>query len=75
MEGLILKYRITKADGTPVNPKAKYFVLRYDANMKDKEFLKASCKALQNFCIDIVNQNPILGKELWCDIADETFKQ
>lgn len=74
MEGLLPKYRITKADGTPVNPKAKYFVLRYDRNMKDKKFLTASRVALSKFCSLMIPINPILSKELYNDIADEVIK-
>lgn len=32
---LIQKYIVTKADGEPVDPGAKYFVLRYDADSRD----------------------------------------
>ena len=74
MEGLLPKYRITKADGTPVNPKAKYFILRYDDDMKDKEFLRASRKALFKFCFLMIPINPILSKELYDDIVNEVIK-
>lgn len=34
MEGLTSKFIITKASGQPVDPRGKYFVLRYDNHQK-----------------------------------------
>ena len=34
-QGLYGKFIISKADGSPIDPKAKYIVLRYDADSKD----------------------------------------
>lgn len=35
MKGLFGKYIIQKANGEPIDPEAKYFVLRYDKASKD----------------------------------------
>ena len=74
MEGLLPKYRITKTDGTPVNPKAKYFVLRYDGNMKDKEFLRASRRGLIEFCNQMMPINEVLSQELRSEVTKEMLK-
>lgn len=34
-QGLFGKYVIAKADGTPVDPKARYFIMRFDLNSGD----------------------------------------
>ena len=75
MEGLIPKYRIEKTDGSSINPKAKYFVLRYDANMKDKEFLKASQKALGKFILEIRESNHLLSVDLNNDLQREMLNE
>ena len=74
-KGLIKKYIISKADGTPVDPKAKYFVLRYDRHMQDRVFLRASRKALSKFISEIVFLLPELSKELWDDVANEILDE
>lgn len=74
MEGLLLKYQIKKIDGTPVNPKAKYFVLRYDENMEDKKFLHASRKALLEFCDQMMLVNRKLSGELRSALIKEMIK-
>ena len=74
-EGLKNKYIISKADGTPVDPKAKYFVLRYDQHMKNKGFLKASRLALSTFCRHIMPLFPLLSKELWEAFTNEVIEE
>lgn len=74
-EGLKSKYIISKADGTPIDPKAKYFVLRYDQHMKDKGFLKASRLALARFCREIVLTFPALSQELWESFTGEVLEE
>jgi len=41
MPSLFDKYKIEKTNGKPVDPKAKYFVLRYDKKSKDPAAVKA----------------------------------
>jgi hypothetical protein len=40
-DGLYRKYAITKANGSPCDPNAKYFVLRLDWNGSDKDHIEA----------------------------------
>jgi hypothetical protein len=46
-----MKYIIAKADGTPVDPEAKYFVLRLDK--KDRPDNRACRAALQMYCQEV----------------------
>jgi hypothetical protein len=48
-EGLYRKYNITKADGSPCNPKAKYFVLRLDWNGSDKDHVEVCRMAARTY--------------------------
>jgi len=40
MKGLYNKYIISKADGTPIDPNADYFVLRLDTDSCAREAMK-----------------------------------
>jgi hypothetical protein len=62
---LINKYKIEKTDGTPVDPDALYFVLRYDFKTKDN-FARA---ALRKYAIDTSNM------ELWEALRAESNKE
>ena len=62
MEGLYNKYVIKKVDGTPMDEKADYFVLRLD---KDKE----ARKALLIYAIFIQEQNPKLYDDILFKLA------
>jgi hypothetical protein len=64
MEGLKQKYIIEKTSGKPLNPNAKYFVLRYDDEQKDKEFERASKTALAVFAACIEDTIPELAHDL-----------
>lgn len=65
MKGLFNKYHITKADGTPSDPEAEYFILRLDSNQKNKEHLKASLKAIEAYAESIKEVDPELAKDLY----------
>lgn len=58
-EGLFGKYIIRKADGTDIDPNAKYFVLRYDA--LGGSHSQAARLALMRYCT-------LLGP---CKLTDE----
>lgn len=48
---LYSKYKVEKTDGTPIDPSAKYFVLRYDFKSKDhnaRKVLKEYAYLTQN---------------------------
>ena len=74
-KGLINKYNIEHTDGSPVNPNAKYFVLRYDGEMSDKVFLRANRLAISKFVKEISSHNLNLSQELWDDLANEIMKE
>ncbi len=63
-EGLKSKYLIQKTSGKPINPNAKYFVLRYDEEQKDENFLRASRKALSVFADEIEDTVPELAIDI-----------
>ncbi len=55
--GLYRKYRISKADGTPVDPNAEYFVLRLDKDV-------AARAAALTYAKEIRNQKPKLAADI-----------
>ena len=47
--GLYQKYTITKTDGTPIAPHAKYFVLRYDGyRLEERDVLFEYAEEMNN---------------------------
>lgn len=62
--GLLKKYNIQKADGSPVDPRAEYFVLRLDKGQKDKAHYLACRAAIREYAILINAVNPELSKAL-----------
>ena len=63
--GIYGKYRVTKADGAPVDPKAQYFVLRLDTD-------SAARAAARMYAQTIRRNNPTLASDLirMCDEYD-----
>jgi hypothetical protein len=68
MEGLINKYNITKADGSEVDPNARYFILRYDPNQKDNIHGDACRKALRVYAEEIAEYMPRLSFDLLSEL-------
>ena len=66
--GLINKYKITKADGSDVDPNATYFVLRYDLNQKDNIHGEACRKALRIYAEEIADHLPRLSFDLLSEL-------
>lgn len=62
-QGLHRKYLIHKADGSPVDPKAEYFLLRLDEHA-DPKFREASRKAVLCFAAEIEECLPELASDL-----------
>lgn len=56
-QGLYKKYNVTKADGTPTDPAADYFVLRLDTD-------PASRRAMLVYLVDVADENPVLAQDL-----------
>lgn len=69
-EGLFGKYIIRKADGTNINPNAKYFVLRYDA--MGGAHAQAARLALMRYCTLISGST--LADELTASIQKEQYQ-
>lgn len=63
-KGLYQKYVISKTDGTPVDEKAKYFVLRYDPYGDDPIHIEACRKALGVYAMEIKDHIPSLAMDL-----------
>lgn len=63
MKGLYKKYNVTKADGSEIEPKARYFVLRYDTD-------PAARQALMVYAELVGKENPVLMQELAQSIAE-----
>jgi len=73
MEGLITKYNISKVDGSKLDPRAKYLVLRYDRCAKDSEFLEACQDALISLCVKLakIDKFELLAEDLFNAIENE----
>jgi len=56
-KGLYGKYKIEKTDGTPIDPKAQYFVLRLDTDPYAR-------RAIRKYAVYMDEVNPQLGREL-----------
>lgn len=63
-KGLYGKYIISKSDGSEVDPKAQYFVLRLDENQKDENHLRACRKAIKIYAKEIERTLPFLAQDL-----------
>jgi len=62
-EGLYKKYLIEKADGTPVDASAQYFVLRIDADVHAR-------RALRTYAESVKGGNVRLARELRAWLID-----
>ena len=60
-----------KADGSPIDPEAKYIILRYD---KDDEWGRAARGALRRFARSIGAEMPELYESLIKEMDEITFK-
>lgn len=49
-DGLHGRYKITKVDGTPVDPEAIYFILRIDGEGDDPIHIAACNNAINEYC-------------------------
>ena len=69
--GLFRKYLVAKADGSELEPEAKYFVIRYDAAAKHGSQGRA---ALKLYSAGIKFSMPDLAEELLEDLGAEAKK-
>lgn len=66
--GLEFRYYIEKTSREPIDPEAKYFVLRYDNKGSDSIHLKACRKALTTYAEEIKEHLPQLAIDLFKEI-------
>jgi hypothetical protein len=57
MRGLFQKYRVEKADGSPIDDDADYFVLRLDTDSRARH-------AARTYARDIESVNPQLARDI-----------
>lgn len=63
-QGLVDKYIVTHADGTPIDEGARYFVLRIDDNQRDQNHYDACMFALMEYAARIRSHLPALANDL-----------
>lgn len=71
-KGLYQKYTIQKTNGEPLDPEAKYIVLRYDHKTDEANFF-AAIEALRVYAKEIEKGLPAFSNQLLLDIIDETI--
>ena len=62
--GLHQRYIVTKADGSPIDPKATYFVLRLDSNGTDAGHIAACRCAAKEYAENAPVHLKVMAKEL-----------
>lgn len=70
-KGLYGKFLLQKTNGSPIDPEAKYIVLRYDANSKDGNLTRA---VLIKYASLIRSFNPQFADDLLKQIEIEQIK-
>ena len=68
-KGLYNRYKVEKTDGTPIDSKAKYFVLRYDKDGSDPEHVKACQRGLLEYARAIASHLPVLAGDILHELA------
>lgn len=64
-KGLYNRYTVLKSDGSNVDPKAEYFVLRLDDHGKDPVHIKACRQAVLTYATIIRNHLPELSDDIF----------
>lgn len=64
-QGILPRYIVSKADGSPMDPGAEYFVLRLDDGGDDKLHVLACRDAVLMYATMIQEHLPVLSKELF----------
>lgn len=62
------QYIVSKTDGTPVDPNAKYFVLRLDTDIHAR-------KAAVAYAGSIQSENPALARAICLEVIKASYKQ
>jgi hypothetical protein len=68
-QGLFGKFILEKADGSPIDPEAKYIVLRYDSKSSDGV---ASRRAIIAYARAISQSDPVFAADLLEEMANES---
>lgn len=63
-KGLLNKYYLEKRDGSPIDPRSEYFILRLDDYANDKFHLKACRLGLLMYALQIRFHLPVLFDDL-----------
>ena len=63
-KGLYNRYQIAKTSGRPIDPKAKYFVMRYDNDGDDKIHIQACQLAIRVYAYAIKGHLDQLSENL-----------
>lgn len=71
-QGLYNKFIISKVDGSPIDPKAKYIILRYDADSKD---FGPSQAAIRKYTEQIKQTNLQFATDLTNELDKEYLKR
>lgn len=61
MKGFYHKYTVTKANDKPIDPDARYFVLRYDTDIHAR-------RALRAYAVSVHEDNPEFARDLFREI-------
>lgn len=73
-DGIYNKYRIERTDGTRIDPKDEYFVLKIKGS-GDADHLRASAKAMKCYAEVISKSNPIFGEACRRKVSEHARKQ
>ena len=65
--GLYHKYKVEKADGSPVDPEARYFVLRVDTDRHAR-------RALRTYALSVLEDNETLAEDIMRFLFSEDGK-
>lgn len=72
--GLHRRYVVQKTSGEPVDPRARYFVLRFDNHGDDPKHIAACQKAMLTYAREIAPHMPQLALEIQTEIAALTSR-
>lgn len=62
--GLYNRYKVEKTSGRPIDPKAKYFIMRYDKHGSDPIHIRACQLAVEVYAHVIKDHLPQLSEDL-----------
>lgn len=69
MNGIFDKYKVEKRDGTPIDPKARYFVLRVDTDRHARAALMMYAESCQDENPQLFQDIATLLTECWPELT------